>query len=467
MNIATHPVEPEEIMAWLDGELSDTQLEAVSAHVEQCVECSQLAEQLRAPSQSLSAWGVPVIPNNLEKSIVEASAASDGKIAKPRLFVRASLWNWKQWALWVGAPAMVLLIVIAVSNLSRPEMAANHAVTVAQEQQLERYGIGSASKLQYPSAKPNKGGRAGGVGGGSMGGALGGIVGGVAGGVRPGAVGSLITSASPGIAADSNGMFHGIGEHAVNSFSTDGQPVTDQQSKIFSNDASAPMIARTVSMSIVVKDFTAARASLDTILNRHHGYAAQLSVGTPENAPKNLVASLRIPAPELSSAIAELRTLGRVENESQSGEEVTEQHADLVARLKNSRDTEDRLRAILEQRTGKITDVLQVEREIARVRGDIERMEAEQKALEHRVDFATVELQLTEEFKAEINPPAPSVSTRIHNALVAGYQNATETVLGILLFFAENGPVLLIWLAILAFPVMLVWRRYRRLSASV
>jgi chromosome segregation ATPase len=156
-----------------------------------------------------------------------------------------------------------------------------------------------------------------------------------------------------------------------------------------------------------------------------------------------------------------------VENESQSGEEVTQQHADLVARLRNSRDTEERLRAILEQRTGKIGDVLQVEREIARVRGDIERMEAEQQALEHRVDFATVELQLTEEYKAELNPPAPSVSTRIHNALVAGYQNASETALGVVLFFAEEGPVLLIWLAILALPVALLWRRYRRMAAVI
>ena len=46
---------------------------------------------------------------------------------------------------------------------------------------------------------------------------------------------SLVTLASPGIAADSNGLFHGMGDHAENSFSVDGQPVTDQQSKVFSN----------------------------------------------------------------------------------------------------------------------------------------------------------------------------------------------------------------------------------------
>jgi hypothetical protein len=94
-------------------------------------------------------------------------------------------------------------------------------------------------------------------------------------------------------------------------------------------------------------------------------------------------------------------------------------------------------------------------------------MEAEQKALEHRVDFATIELQVTEEYKAQLNPPAAAISTRMHNAFVAGYHNASETVFGIVLFFAENGPAFLIWIAILVLPIVLLWRRYRRTLAAI
>ena len=227
----------------------------------------------------------------------------------------------------------------------------------------------------------------------------------------------------------------------------------------------APMIARAVSLSIAVKDFGAARASLDSILLRHRGYAAQLSAATAENAPRTLQASLRIPAPELAAALAELKALGRVESETQSGDEVTQQHTDLAARIQNSRETEERMRAILEQRTGKIEDVLQVEEEIARVRGEIESMEAEQQALEHRVDFASVDLQLAEEYKAALNPPSASVSNRLHNAFVGGLRSAAEMLLGFVLFVEESGPVLLIWLAILGVPVFLLWRRYRRVKA--
>jgi len=225
------------------------------------------------------------------------------------------------------------------------------------------------------------------------------------------------------------------------------------------------MIARTVSLSIIAKEFDAARASLDAILARHRGYAANLSANMPQGAARSIQASLRIPAQQLAAALAELKSLGRVELENQSGEEVTQQHADLLARLKNSRETEQRLQAVLIQRTGKISDVLEVEQEIARVRGEIEQMEAEQKNLEHRVDFATIDLKLSEEYKAKLDSPASSISTQIHNAAVNGYSNVADTLLWIVLFFAEYGPVLCFWLLVLAAPAWLIRRRSRHATA--
>ncbi len=219
----------------------------------------------------------------------------------------------------------------------------------------------------------------------------------------------------------------------------------------------SPMIVRSVSLSIITKDFAATRASLETILARHRGYAADLTVNTEQNSPRSLQASLRIPAGELAVALAELKALGVVENESQKGEEVTQQHSDLVARLKNSRETEQRLLTILQQRTGKMSDVLEVEQEISRVRGEIEGMEAEQKSLEHRVDFATVDLHVREEYRAQLG--APSLSNRFRNAVVGGFQSAADMIVAILLWLLNYGPTLLLWLAILFLPMRFIWRR--------
>jgi hypothetical protein len=282
-------------------------------------------------------------------------------------------------------------------------------------------------------------------------------------------------NAAPAASAVPNRPYEGIAGLAQNSLPINGRLAGDKlqvfkqlkelQRGYQGGLPAGPMIARTVSLSFIAKDFDSSRASLDGILARHNGYAADLNVATPQGAARSLQASLRIPAPQLPAALAELKSLGRVELETQNGEEVTQEHADLVARLKNSRETEQRLQAILTQRTGKIGDVLEVEREIARVRGEIEHMEAEQKNLEHRVDFATIDLKLSEEYKARLDSPAPAISTLIHNAAVNGYRNVVDTVLAITLFFAEYGPVLIFWLLLFFIPAWLVWRRWRHAVA--
>ena len=438
MNTTTHPIAPEEVMAWLDGELSTAEARTVAVHLDTCAECANLAAQFRATAQSLSVWSVPELPSNLDESVSKLAVESGiaAKSNRPHPNLRAGLWSWKWWAIGSGGALTALFILSVVTSPiwfhSGKPVAHEEGLRTYIEPQLASQAIDNQainvpqSKVFKDKNKPQEG--------------------------ESRALDSQVTLATAGAVTDSNGLFHGLGDHAQNSFSIDRQAPS----------APAPMIARTASLLIIVKDFAASRASLDTILARHHGYSAQLEVSTPENAPRSFQASLRVPAPELSLAVDDLKTLGRIENESQSGEDVAQQHSDTAARLKTSRETEARFEAILQQRTGNVAEVLQVEEGIARVRGDIERMETEQTILEHRVDFATVEIQLSEEFKAQLNAPSSSVANRIHNAFVAGIRNASATLLGIVFFFEEYGPVLLIWLAILSLPVFLILRRYRK-----
>jgi len=222
------------------------------------------------------------------------------------------------------------------------------------------------------------------------------------------------------------------------------------------------MIARTAELRLTVENLGETRKAMDRILGQHKGYIAELTASAESGSVHTLTASLRVPADQLDQCITELKNLGRVKEESQAGEEVTKQHADLTARLDSARTTEGRLNDVIQKRTGRVSDILEVEKESARVRGEIEQMEAEQQTLEHRVNFATIDLKFAEEYKAQLSSPAPLVGMQLRNATVNGFRNASETLLGILLLFAESGPTLLLWLLILLFPARLVWKRYRR-----
>jgi hypothetical protein len=222
-----------------------------------------------------------------------------------------------------------------------------------------------------------------------------------------------------------------------------------------------PMIARTAGLTLVAKEFDKTRAELETILKRHNGYIGELSVSAPADAGRTLTAMLRVPAPQMDAALSELKKLGRVENESQGGEEVTQQYVDLEARLKNAQHTEQRLTEILRSRTGKLQDVLKVELEIDRVRGEIEQMQAEKKELTRRVAFSTVSATIKEEYHAKLQTAPPSTGTRFHNAAVDGYNSVVEGVIGVGLFLLSAGPSLLIWAAILFFPARWAWRKIK------
>ena len=128
-----------------------------------------------------------------------------------------------------------------------------------------------------------------------------------------------------------------------------------------------------------------------------------------------------------------------------NSEEVTEQVGDLEARLKNAHATEQRLVDVLNNRTGKVGDILQVEREISRTRDEIERMEAQRQNLTKRVEMATVTLTLAEEFKAELQPAPVGTSTQLWNALVDGWENFSGSILGIVFLFARYGLTLILW----------------------
>jgi hypothetical protein len=425
MSTRNHPIEQEELMAYLDGELATNRAVAAAAHLEHCTECQELAADLRKLSEELMAWEVEAADIEVKMPIAIAAAGQD----RPRTSKKKRL-GWRilltrRGLAWAGGSAAAFLLVLSFFSVSRlrPQYARIDTyispAPPAPPPPAKTYAYDSLNRLNTDRHMSN---------------------------IAPGLVGNQDATRTNSAAADRS-----------------------EGDEIDSSERTAPtvpMIARVAGITLSTKEFDKTRAALEEILKRHSGYMGELKVSAPADAGRTLTATLRVPGPQLEAAMAELKKLGRVEDESQGGEEVTQQYVDLQARLANEKHTEQRLTEILRTRTGKLQDVLKVELEIDRVRGEIEQMQAEKKELSKRVAFATLNATVKEEYQAKLQGAPPTTGSRFRNAAVDGYNTVIEGLIGVALFLLSAGPSLLLWAAILFFPARWAWKKLRRKVAE-
>ena len=417
MSSSTHPYEQEEVMAYLDGELSADRAAGVAAHLRECAECAELAEQMRGLSAHLSNWSVEPAPISLTENLKTArSAPTLAKDNKTKGNAAWLDWNFAPlrggWVWGIGSAVAVAVLLLVIGRLNAPRTPMAREVT----------GLGTLESNQLMARSPEP---------------------------------------SP----NASQMAELYRERAQISESLEAHRPTNATDSLMPQ-ANEPMIARTASISLIVKDFGPVEATVKSIAQRHNGYIASLNTASPQDSARTLSATLQIPAAQLESAVTELKQLGRVDQETQSGEEVTKEFVDRAARLKNARATEQRLLDVLREHTGKVKDILDAEQEIARVRGEIEQMEADQRALQTRVDFATVQLSVQEEYKASLQGAPPSTATQLRNAAIQGYKTVVESVIGFGVWALQSLPALLLWGLILFLPVRWMWKRFRRTPVS-
>jgi len=420
--IARHPVQEEELMAYLDGELALDRAATAAAHLEKCRECQSVAGDLQSVSRKLMAWRVES-PDDLRMTEAIAVVLEERGRAKEKPAARRGL-GWREGLRIPRLPRWVWVGGIAVASLAILVFMSNSFFPVYESKQTPRPM--TTAVLEAPAAPATTDSSA---------------------ELRAGSgTGKLDTQQDKAKVS----VITKSGTHSLHAeFGASEIP-------------NRPMIVRTAGLTLITKEFDKARAAMEEILKRHGGYIGQLNVTAPADNGRTLNATLRVPGEQLEAVMSELKKLGRVQAESQSGEEVTQQYMDLEARLANAKNSERRLTDILRERTGKLSDVLEVETQIESVRGEIEQMEAERKNLVHRVDFATLSATLTEEYEGQLHAVPVSTFTRIRNSAVDGYSMLSETVVSVVLFLFSYGPVLLLWAAVLFFPVRFVWRKLRR-----
>jgi hypothetical protein len=233
--------------------------------------------------------------------------------------------------------------------------------------------------------------------------------------------------------------------------------------------AALPIVHRAMRISVdtavVVGNLDAAVGSLRAEVARLGGYVSEGTV-TGGGGYRSARFEARVPTDRLAEFRAHVARLGEVVSDSEKAEDVTEQRADIDARLRNARAQEKRLLALLSDKAGSLADVVAVEKELAAVRETIERIDAQQRLLEGQIAFATVKVQLSpRHVESSLGP-----GTRIARAASDGVETAGAFLVGLAVVTAAAGPTLLI---IAAIGVSLFWtvraivrRRRRRAGAA-
>jgi anti-sigma factor RsiW len=159
MTATTHPVNPEEIMALLDGELFADRAQTLCAHLELCPECSALAKELESTKQKFASWEVDALPSMIDERVrsVVAKMPAPAGTRGPNLFPRASFWTWKQWLVGLSATAAVGLLFLAITmpSLKRSSMAAKEAsrITRARSEDAARGISIDTARLNSPNTR--------------------------------------------------------------------------------------------------------------------------------------------------------------------------------------------------------------------------------------------------------------------------------------------------------------------------
>ena len=195
----------------------------------------------------------------------------------------------------------------------------------------------------------------------------------------------------------------GLSEVALDSAAT--APASTSRSG--QSDALAgAMLVRTGTASVLVDSLDPAIAKVRQIASRVGGVVADVSVqnGNDQNATASI--ELRMPSARFDEAVNGLAPLGKVEAVNVSVEDVGEEFVDVTARVENAKRLEARLVELLATRTGKLGDVLQVERELARVREEIERYEGRLRYLRARASISRLTVTVHEPLPLVAATPA-------------------------------------------------------------
>jgi hypothetical protein len=219
------------------------------------------------------------------------------------------------------------------------------------------------------------------------------------------------------------------------------------------NTGTQSMLIRTGQAFIEVESLDPAVLKVRQLAAQVNGMIANSSIIGGRDQIRQATFELKIPAGKYDETVSSLSTIGKVETVSSSAQDVGEEFVDITARVTNAKRLEERLISLLANRTGRLDEVLRVERELARVREEIERYEGRLRYLSSRVAMSTLTITIHEPGPIFGNNPGENP---IVSALRRAWRNFVGLIAGLI---ASLG--ILIPLAVVGAAGWIAYKRWK------
>lgn len=223
-------------------------------------------------------------------------------------------------------------------------------------------------------------------------------------------------------------------------------------------------IIKNGNLTMRVDNISDAQSKISGIANGNGGSVFSSNIYQSGKNVKSGMITVKIPVANFEKVLGEIKDIATlVIRETTSGRDVTEEYQDLEVQIKNKQAEEQSYVKILEQ-SGKISDVLEVTRQISRTRGEIERMQGRLRFMSSQTEMSTIDISLSEDQNVTVVDswrPAQVAKDAV-NSLVKSVQNFVDFVIVLVITFI---PVAILYLVIILILFLIgrkIYRRFRK-----
>jgi hypothetical protein len=221
-------------------------------------------------------------------------------------------------------------------------------------------------------------------------------------------------------------------------------------------------VVRAVSLTLETPNFEIAESRVMQITQQFGGFLDEFKVHRQSDTSPWLEARLRVRADSLDSALTKIRSLGNIRQATESNENTYAEKESLNVQLDSKRAELARLNDIVKHHTGSLSGTVAAEEKISERGNELNDLSKRWSKLEARVEYALVEIQISERYQAHLDMRAAIAASDLRNSLIEGIQAVVLSLAAVVGFLLRYGLALFVWAGILYCPSRSLWRRYRR-----